>query len=859
MRAANDYPYYYLEAAKDLLDIPRAWSERGNSGLGEFKLNTLWAWPQNIFVGFLSNLGIKFNLILLIIIIFIVALAFFSIYKLLKYFKINKHGCLAGSLFYIFNTYIILLVDGGQIGIALAYAILPLVYLVSIKSFNGNSIDRIKAGILVGILGYFDFRFIYLFLLLVLAKLVYDFIFGSRNFKQIIVSFIVWGAVGLLMHFYWLLAFIEVRDLGLSASYLSSSQLKGFSFAGLKHAILFYQPHWYQNIFGQVAPVNRFFLIVPALAFFVPALTVNRKKLFWILVSLLSIIFIKGTNPPLGFLYTFAFETIPGFSLFRDPTKFFVLLAISYSVLIGFTFSKLNRKFLILIFIYLIFLLRPVYLGEMTGILGAYRNGHTYGEVQAKFEESGRVMWIPTRHPLGFSSPKNPVVELNDLVGRRPFAVGVVGKYETSNFLREADYMGDLLDISGIKYVVYPFPDERREKLGSDDLAYYHYFSKQLERQKWVSRKVNNYPINIFEVNTNPGKFFIAQNSIAVIGNDRIYSEFAESEFDLKNNALIFLEEHPGVGLPSGVPVYSNPNSQFDFTKLPQDRFIFPSDELKRDPDASGWWKREASDFIWMRDFLHEKYLLDNQDFTYGGGYAISEGSNELLFSSEKLSQGTLFLRALESNSGGFIEIYAGGSLIGRTNTLTTDDNTITQKITGFGQIEDSIYEYRDSAFRWHEIGELGANSIIIKTQGELNIINAFVVVSKNEIVKVALSRENVNQNIQELLSQVKTEASIDILSESPTHYKLRLSGLKKPSMLVFAENYDARWLLNGEKSYKVYSLLNGFYVNKDGDYDLYYTPQRYVDMGSVVAGLVILFLSIRTYNRLGYKRSLNQ
>ena len=85
------------------------------------------------------------------------------------------------------------------------------------------------------------------------------------------------------------------------------------------------------------------------------------------------------------------FAHVPGFVMFRDPTKFYTLVALSYSVLIPYSiwrmYDWINAKvkspafvktmagkqnllpnlFLILNTLYLILLIRPVWMGELGG------------------------------------------------------------------------------------------------------------------------------------------------------------------------------------------------------------------------------------------------------------------------------------------------------------------------------------------------------------------------------------------------------------------------------------------------------------------------------------------------------------
>ena len=78
--------------------------------------------------------------------------------------------------------------------------------------------------------------------------------------------------------------------------------------------------------------------------------------------------------------------------------------------------------------------------------------------------------------------------------------------------------------------------------------------------------------------------------------------------------------------------------------------------------------------------------------------------------------------------------------------------------------------------------------------------------------------------------------------------------------MLSFAESYDPLWVAyDKNKSIKVnsiplYSVINGFYINKTGNYELTieYTPQRYFYVGSIISiTTLILLLGYLIYDHL--------
>ncbi|MBU0569759.1 hypothetical protein KKB40_03180, partial [Patescibacteria group bacterium] len=46
------------------------------------------------------------------------------------------------------------------------------------------------------------------------------------------------------------------------------------------------------------------------------------------------------------------------------------------------------------------------------------------------------------------------------------------------------------------------------------------------------------------------------------------------------------------------------------------------------------------------------------------------------------------------------------------------------------------------------------------------------------------------------------------------------------------------------QNSYPLYSLINGFTIEKDGEYDIYFFPQRYVLPGLLVSGASLVLVT---------------
>lgn len=835
-RVANDFSLISKVLLKSQMDLPQTWSVKGTEGLGEYSVFTLWSWPFNFLNGVFANLGLSFEVLerVLILIPFLF-IGILSIWKFCEHLKFSNNAKFVSSVFYLTNTYILLLIDGGQLTIALAYSIFPLTFLAIEKSLIGGLKKRIVAALLVCILGVFDFRFIFVLALLCLIRFIYGFA-GIDWLKCWIKTTITILLIYIGLNFYWLLVLFKAP---LSDStFASLTQTSFVSFISLGHALLLLSPHWFKNVFGNITPLHFEFFLIPILVFLTPILKPKNKVVgFWLIVVLVSIFLTKGTSEPFSNFYSWLHSYIPGFSLFRDSSKFFFLVALSYSILLGVVVEEIIKRFkryrfLIvgIITVYLILLTNPVWTLQMTGTFSQPPLQKEYSQLStflANDSNFSRIFWIPTISPLTTLDVRHPSVEAARFAQRRPFNSSTIGEYEVFNFLREAPYMGQLFDVAGIGYIAYPYLNPKRDDMHPDNVKYHFIFSNQLSKLSWLS-KVENSPVPLWKVNKHQEKLFITPNVWWVIGSDDIYKESTKSsELTLSKNSLIFAEEFPDLGKRiddlgfAKIVLYNKTMLDLTASFIEQDNLIFPAKNLKHDPDKSGWWKRETSDLIIWKDFLKIKYGINNQDFDLGGGWAVAEGELELTVKNLKINKDKILLaRILESTRSGEISFYVGEKLIGRVNTKNPGDNV-----------------------RWFEIGDLiNGNEISIKTQGDINVVNVMAIVDKNlwqEYENKALIYQN---KIVDFGEGVQGESALVSYEQiNPTKYKVTVSDLKQPRLLIFSQNFDKNWKLNNQSPFPIYSLLNGYSIEKDGQYELNFEPQKYVLPGLVISALTLL------------------
>ncbi|MFH1863980.1 MAG: hypothetical protein ABIJ85_03710, partial [bacterium] len=396
---ANDLHFLYPAGLEANFSLPTTFSdfEVGN-GLGERTIFSMWFWPVRTAFAILGKFGISFTYSMIILaFVPMLALAALGIYRLLGEYKIGRWGKTAGTLFYLLNTYFLLLVDGGQINLAITYALLPWAFLYIKRAISVLSIKSVlKALLPLWGISIFDPRALLILAILILLKFLIDIFYKNMEAKMLL-NYLLLGVFLLVsmlaLHFYWILPAWFARGGILPATYERVSQVSFLSFANIGHSLILEAPHWYKNVFGQIAPIEAKFFLIPILVFLAPILRKKDKVVgFWLIVAVVAVFLSKGSIPPLGQIYSWLFSNVPGFSFFRDPTKFFFLTALSYSVLIGVTINQLDKRFgrvvpLLLMF-YLLLLAAPVYMGKMTGVFSKPINQKEYLTLAGKLSQT---------------------------------------------------------------------------------------------------------------------------------------------------------------------------------------------------------------------------------------------------------------------------------------------------------------------------------------------------------------------------------------------------------------------------------------------------------------------------------------
>lgn len=447
------------------------------------------------------------------------------------------------SVIFSTNTYILMVVSGGQMGVALAYSMTPLVLARYIKLIDNRGVigenirQAIIAGLALAIQVMFDPRIAYLALICVGIYGVFSFFLYTSSFKKFLRLFfsnIVFGCgfsfvCALLLHAVWVVPLFFVRSLSASQESINVEGFRFFSFADFSHALSLLHPNWPENIFGKTYFLKSEFLLLPILAYS-SLIFITRKNFKAIssfcLLGLVGVFLAKGANFPFGEINIWLFNVFPGMNLFRDSTKFYLLIAISYSILIPYSTWKIyewlvaNKKskilsffyipkiFLLGIIFYLILLTLPALFGHLNGTFKAQDAPGDY--IMLKnflYNQPGffRTLWIPRQNRFSFYSVSHIPVEAGPLFKKATIS-------EIISELHRPEARQRLADL-GVRYVIVPY-DPLGEIFIKDrkyDSSKYNEAIEGLSTIPWLKKLDGFGSIVVFDTGVSTDHFFLTK------------------------------------------------------------------------------------------------------------------------------------------------------------------------------------------------------------------------------------------------------------------------------------------------------------------------------------------------------------
>ena len=475
----SDWNWWPTSSAKTLFLDWGAWIHEfwglGTPNIQLYFHSIYSVWSFLIKVGMTYDQAVKINLFIPIAI-----LGFLSPYVLSLKLTRSKLIAFVTALFYGSNTYFITL-QTAHLPIALVNAVAPLLLYAFVLAMERNSlINWIVFTLSLFIVTNIEVRISYIFGIIFL---IYFAIFGINNLKKYLKYLLISGLLFLLLNSYWLLPTILG---GISDSVLgvAGRGLFGDWLYNINNSFTLFHWSWTgsypdQNFVTQ--HIKFYFWLFPIIALSsIANKTIRNSKItiFFLLLSLLGIFLTKQSGQPFPNVYIWLYKHFPGFMLFRESSKLYLLTTIGYLGLIALNLNSIKIKLKPVYYASLFILLltsfinlKPLINKSIDSLFISRNIPLEYNLINTKLEsdpEFYRVLSVPVfsrwmsfseNHPR-LSAMHEIEFDWNTLLKYDKQSIDLTDIEKMTMFFSDVKSK-TLFDQNSIKYVVIPIKDDK--------------------------------------------------------------------------------------------------------------------------------------------------------------------------------------------------------------------------------------------------------------------------------------------------------------------------------------------------------------------------------------------------------------
>lgn len=509
----GDWPYRFRESLLQALS-PSTWA--GDTSYGSPNI-LLWRLPLNILFGLLEKSGIGFVWSEKILALWptIIGLAVGGYLLGYKIYHSRLSGCVVATVM-LFNTYTMASIGQGHI-------LLPTATAVSLFSFVAFlcATEKTKSslwlyalcGLLISVSGWIDLRILYMSFAVIGLLALYTFI-GKRIPRQELVKGLsIIFIIVLLSSAFWVLPAMTGGEM--ASSNVLGRILFGNQYWNIQSALTFNHPFWngHETIWftKQTPPIYSWAVPIAALI----ALILHRKKndylILFSIVSIIGILLSKQVDEPFSSLYPWLFQNVPGFSAFRESTKFYFFSIIGLSVISGALAIQTGpreglKKYIrtgALACLLLVFLWNAsMILTGSAGKLYTSRNMPDDYKILREYlkKDDGffRTLWIPAQPHWIFSSNTRPFLTMSavndEWTAFLPDDIQKMSErhsYKKFSALLNTNAGEHLFRNSAVKYFIIPAEDNK------DDVMFNAYSADRKQYQNLLASTPYLQPIDI--------------------------------------------------------------------------------------------------------------------------------------------------------------------------------------------------------------------------------------------------------------------------------------------------------------------------------------------------------------------------
>lgn len=326
-------------------------------------------------------------------------------YRLFNFlFKWNFASILSATLLFNFNVYFLILQMSWHMTLAVAYSLAPFVLLqILIFCKSQTHKNLIQWVLILFALSLFEPRVAYVLCWMILIALL----FYRVHFWKIFMFYLIFG---------WLTAFSLVPVL-FGWLYWNNSIVKQEVFwdiyMNIVNTLTMFHSFWSwgELIFFSLNKPSVYFYLIPflfivTLIYFPKSLRLNKSFFLFVIYVLIWIFLTKQSDHPFPSFYRWAYENIPIFDLYRESSKFYIIVIFWYSAVIWYFIAFLSNKKKILsyaitlmIVIYSLSILSPLILGKEDKMFKERSIPEEYTLINSTIQNDAnywRVLVIPT-------------------------------------------------------------------------------------------------------------------------------------------------------------------------------------------------------------------------------------------------------------------------------------------------------------------------------------------------------------------------------------------------------------------------------------------------------------------------------
>jgi hypothetical protein len=476
------------------------------------------------FEGLLSSVGSSFvlNEKLFFFIPMAFAASLGAYFLLRQYF--NEWPAFIGAIIFAFNT-AALFNHVGPLTIGVATSLAPWAIFSFKKFIQSPDSTRllIATAAIFGIMAVYELRLTLVIGSLAIGLFVFRVLLadGWQFGKTRLWPLTKLGLLLLAFHAFWLLPYL------ISARAVTFSDVLGrglfVSFSDIQNALTLHHPFW-----TGLRPATFIVQPIPILAWIIPIAAfggfllrpkhLDKEICYWAFIALTGIFLVKQVHEPFTNAYPWLYEHLPGFGAFRESSKFYVVIALAYAVLIPFTLLVLKHRLQMLP--RRKFLPPPLFLSGLATTLvlslflvntiplltGDFRTLYTPRKMPADYSilekfinnQPGyfRTLWVPVNSRWSVQSNLHPNIQatninqgawLSQIGDTKQIALATLRDKAVKIFMHETS--DNLLDRASIKYVIIPLRDTANE---DDFFRYYgddrNYYIEKLDNLSYLKR-----------------------------------------------------------------------------------------------------------------------------------------------------------------------------------------------------------------------------------------------------------------------------------------------------------------------------------------------------------------------------------